>query len=264
MSYFQQVRCCRLLLVGGTTLGSQNLGQGIEKSLVFSNWSSFQVNCPFSGSGRNLVRVTWPLESTPAFFTASPGCWGKPVSSVRSHLPAWEQLCWPWFHLGLAWWAPSAVTPVALQGTGISMQHHGPADPDLLCIRSLWSLVPTTCLRCLEALDLINFFQTLQPPRNLPATVLSSFLVHLSSLSLQASEILSSLRLCCSGRLGRDAYLPPLFQIFCVPWLAYSFLWGTTFLAQVSQKTFTDSFLLPLWNSPPEAINTKQHRCLHR
>lgn len=150
------------------------------------------------------------------------------------------------------------------QRTGISVGHHGPADPDLLCIRSLWSLVLTTCLTCLETLDLTNFFQTLQPPRNLPATVLSSFLVHLSSLSLQASEILSSLRVCCSGRLGRDAYLPPLFQIFCVSWLADLFLWGTTFLAQVSQKTFTDSFFLPLWNSSPEAINTKQHRCLNR
>lgn len=37
-----------------------------------------------------------------------------------------------------------------------------------------------------------------------------------------------------------------------------------TSLKHTSQKTCTDSFLLPLLNFSPESVNTQQDRCLNR
>lgn len=57
---------------------------------------------------------------------------------------------------------------------------------------------------------------------------------------------------------------PPLFHIISCLGLLISSSWGATFLEHTSQKRFTDSFLLPLRNSSPEATDTEAQRDLSR
>lgn len=104
-------------------------------------------------------------------------------------------------YLHSALWDTGIFLPCCchLPRIGISVDLSWPCVPDSLCRCSLWNLALLHPLRPRGTRDLTNCFQILQPPRNLPAAVLSSFLVHLSFLSLQASNFLSGLRVRWGG-----------------------------------------------------------------